>query len=370
MKEIDLALSGGGIRAMVFHLGVLRFLAEQQKMEHIRRISCVSGGSLITGLIVKEAGMRWPDSSTFLQTIYPALQHKLCNRSLITDMLRQLIRPENYRYLLSRANILGKALEKEWGITEKLADLPRVPEISFEGTTAENGKRFRFKRDSMGDYDIGYAEAGHFPLSQALAVSAAFPGGIGPLQLDTRLYQWQHPVGSESSNRTCPYDSLHLYDGGVYDNLGLEPFFDATSGKPKRKDGFLLVSDAGSPFRAGFSYGIINPLRLKRVLDITMEQCRSLRIRSLVGYLTQKKGPGAYLWINTTLSENEALHAFASAFPTTLRKLTASEFNKLAQYGYLVARLRLRYILDEAAAQTSQTKVGNDVKNYYHIENE
>ncbi len=50
-NPIALALSGGGIRAMVFHLGVLRYVAEQERLEDIQCISSVSGGSLVTGLI-------------------------------------------------------------------------------------------------------------------------------------------------------------------------------------------------------------------------------------------------------------------------------------------------------------------------------
>ena len=44
-NNIALALSGGGIRAMVFHLGVLKYLSEQNKLEEISHISTVSGGS-------------------------------------------------------------------------------------------------------------------------------------------------------------------------------------------------------------------------------------------------------------------------------------------------------------------------------------
>ena len=78
---IALALSGGGIRAMVFHLGVLRFLAEQGRLEDIRCISSVSGGSLVTGLIFQEGGMRWPNSREFLSNVYPALRERLGQRS-------------------------------------------------------------------------------------------------------------------------------------------------------------------------------------------------------------------------------------------------------------------------------------------------
>lgn len=49
-QRIALALSGGGIRAMAFHLGMLKFLAERSLLEEIHRVSTVSGGSLLVGL--------------------------------------------------------------------------------------------------------------------------------------------------------------------------------------------------------------------------------------------------------------------------------------------------------------------------------
>jgi NTE family protein len=50
-RKIGLALSGGGFRASVFHIGVLTFLAEKKQLENISYISTVSGGSLLIGLI-------------------------------------------------------------------------------------------------------------------------------------------------------------------------------------------------------------------------------------------------------------------------------------------------------------------------------
>ena len=49
--KIGLALSGGGFRASIFHMGVLKYLAEKNKLEEISYISSVSGGSLLIGLI-------------------------------------------------------------------------------------------------------------------------------------------------------------------------------------------------------------------------------------------------------------------------------------------------------------------------------
>ena len=44
--QIGLALSGGGFRATLFHLGVVRFLFENDQLKPIKLVSAVSGGSV------------------------------------------------------------------------------------------------------------------------------------------------------------------------------------------------------------------------------------------------------------------------------------------------------------------------------------
>lgn len=343
---VALALSGGGIRAMVFHLGVLKHLAEQQMLERICTVSTVSGGSLILGLLLKESGMEWPTSAQYLEQVLPTLRQKLCTRSVMGGMLRQLRHPSNWRYLISRANLVAGALRDEWGIASCLSDLPAIPEWSINGTTAETGKRFRFKRNDLGDYVLGYAAAQQFPLAEALAVSAAFPGGIGPLVIEAGEYEWKKRGWSDprdtAQNVPSPYPRLHLYDGGVYDNLGLEPFFDA--GKGQLKDTLaagtaIIVSDAGAPLPRGFSYFSLNPWRVKRVADIMSDQSRALRVRTLVNYLQQASGRGSYLYIGEPVCDGLPCPSakYVSEFPTTLRRLTPAEFDAIATHGYSVA---------------------------------
>lgn len=343
LKPIALALSGGGIRAMVFHLGVLRHLAERGLLEYVERVSTVSGGSLVIGLLLQQNEMRWPSSERFLSHSLPALREALCSRSLQWGAVRRLLNPLNWRFLLSRANLLALTLRHEWGVTAALGELPELPEWSINGTTAESGKRFRFKRRDIGEYTLGYASATRFPLASALAVSAAFPGGFGPLALETARYEWRKrewDAPAESAEPTSPaFRLLHLYDGGVYDNMGLEPFFDAGRQKPKQDGCYLICSDAGAPLPPGFDLGPLNAFRLKRVADIMSDQSRSLRVRTLVHYLQQTQSSGAYLSINTPVSASEKCPSakFAASFPTTLRRLRNGEFDKLAAHGSAVA---------------------------------
>ena len=344
-RKIALALSGGGVRAMMFHMGVLKYLSMNGLLESVNRVSTVSGGSLLLGLIFNECSYHWPSSEEFILNVYPAIRESLCSRSLTWGAVRQLRNPCNWRYLLSRSNLVAKALHKEWGINVCLSDLDFYPEWSINGTTAETGKRFRFKKESLGEYTLGYADPGDYPLANALAISAAFPGGFGPLSIQTKNFDWKKRFEWRSSPESMQsvkleHKRLHLYDGGVYDNLGLEPFFDAGRSLPKPNVDFIYISDAGAPLAPSFSNGSLNPWRLKRVADIMSDQSHALRVRTFINYLNQDAARGAYTWIGMPAAKEHYLNGNKpSLFPTTLRRVTTKEFDCIAGHGFAVANM-------------------------------
>src|SRR3954453_14702989 len=47
MNRIGLALSGGGFRATLYHLGLVRFLRDAQILPSVTHITAVSGGSIL-----------------------------------------------------------------------------------------------------------------------------------------------------------------------------------------------------------------------------------------------------------------------------------------------------------------------------------
>ena len=51
-QRIGLALSGGGFRATLFHLGVVRLLNETGQLSEVKRIGAVSGGSILAAHLV------------------------------------------------------------------------------------------------------------------------------------------------------------------------------------------------------------------------------------------------------------------------------------------------------------------------------
>lgn len=58
---LSLALSGGGFRATLFHLGVIRHLYEQKTLHHVTKIASVSGGSILAAHLV----LHWGDYTNY-----------------------------------------------------------------------------------------------------------------------------------------------------------------------------------------------------------------------------------------------------------------------------------------------------------------
>lgn len=174
-------------------------------------------------------------------------------------------------------------------------------------------------------------------------MSAAFPIGFGPLALRADAFTWKKrtwdaPKGSEQVV-DVGFKRLHLYDGGLYDNLGVEPFFHPGKQQPKNAGDCIVVSDAGAPLPAGLRSGPLNPFRIKRMMEIMSEQSRALRIRAFTNYLQMNPGAGVQLLIGTPVWGPECSEArFARSFPTSLKRLSRADFERLAGYGFAVSK--------------------------------
>ena len=373
-KDIAIALSGGGVRAVAFHAGVFKCLAENKMLENINHISSVSGGSLFTGLLYHFNNKKWPTSDQFLTEILPKIEFLLTNSSLQwNSVLRLVFNPLNWRFIFSRANILAKTIEKHWGVSMNFTELPAKPTWSINGTTGETGRRFRFKRidNSMGDYELGYAKIDiPFKLARAMAMSAAFPGGIGPITIKSKQFKWKKRSRWNSTTPaedvSPPYENLHIYDGGVYDNLGLEPLFNIGRQLPKSKNPHqrsIIVSNAGASFKRSLIPKPYSLRRLKRVADIAFDQAATLRIRSFVNYLQRHKHAGLFLQIGSDPVEkintfapsqkidpekllsqewlSKSASTQAATISTSLKQLQKSDFTLLLRHGYETGKWNL-----------------------------
>jgi NTE family protein len=242
-----------------------------------------------------------------------------------------------------------------------------MPDLSGQSIAAQErqGVVIVSKKGRWGDYELGYADVEDFSLASAMATSAAFPGGIGPLTVETKKFHWmkrKHWDAGEPEPFQPPFKQLHLYDGGVYDNLGTEPLFDVGRQSLKKDDAlptdisYLLVSDSEAPLARQAIPHPLNPLRFERIANIGLGQCRALRVRALVNFLQKNPASGAYVGIGAAaepsirklatgrealaaellkqawLSEEDARRA--ATYSTDLRQLDEAMFDLLQRHGY------------------------------------
>src|SRR5205085_8467919 len=65
MKKLGLALSGGGFRASLYHLGLIRFLRDAGILSQVTHITSVSGGSITAAHLVLNWGRYNGSASEF-----------------------------------------------------------------------------------------------------------------------------------------------------------------------------------------------------------------------------------------------------------------------------------------------------------------
>ena len=168
---------------------------------------------------------------------------------------------------------------------------------------------------------------------------------------------------------------MDLWDGGVYDNLGVESVFKPGEGLRDGID-YLIVCDASRPLSSETRQSRWRPDFLKssrRLIDIATDQVRSLRARMLMDYFKQNPGTGAYLrfgrdtrkaWSRSPVEGKSALtddeFRYVSGIGTTLRRLTESEFSLLFRHGFEVADATLstygKDVLDRVPGNTVPSK--------------
>ena len=198
LLKIGLALSGGGVRALVFHLGVLQRLATEGLLEKIAFISSVSGGSLAVGLVLAQVGNRWPTSKDYREKVLPEIRACLTSKHIQNHLFfKTICCPRSW--FLGRAHILANLFQELWGIRGKLADLPEHPKWIINATCFETGKNWRFTKQRMGDYLANHVLNPKLSLSEALAASAAVPGLIGPIYIQAKEHNW---VQIDKTNNT------------------------------------------------------------------------------------------------------------------------------------------------------------------------
>lgn len=358
--RIGLALSGGGTRAAVFHLGVLARLAKGGLLEHVTRISTVSGGSLVIALVFSHAGLKWPSSKEYVEQVLPELRTLLTTVDLFT--VRSLLQsPRQWpRLPNNRARVVASLLERRWKVRGLIKELPLTPEWLINTTCIETGKNWRFSRSVMGDWKAGHHYDPPFLLAEAAAASAAVPYAIGALKLRMPVDGWYaiDPATDLPRDRKArSFEKVALWDGGAYENLGLEPLYKVDRGMVDCD--FVIVSDASGPLPTG-KRSLLGPMMRgnlagPRVFDIASDQIRSLRSRMFVDALLREKAVGALLRMGNSVRDidirsgqikareryanfqSDADAAATLKHPTNLAHIDSDMFTAIARNGFEVA---------------------------------
>lgn len=373
--EVGLALSGGGLRATLFHLGALIRIRELGWLDRIDRISTVSGGSIMAAILARA----WPrlEDGDFSEEAFdrfvsrPAL--RFAGRHVDVPVIAVGLVPG-----VNPADFLARWFDRDICHGLRLADLPDRPRFIFNAAHVATGVSWRFSKPYMGDSRLGMVCDPDVPVAQAVAASAAFPPFVAPLVLDLSGTTIEPTEGADLHDDER-YRELHervlLLDGGGYDNLGIEPI----EGRCR----IVLASDAGGNLKVDarhFRYRFWWPL-IRRTLDVAIEVGRAQRRRALIDRATTARELAAdhqvrerlktehvALWrTSLDVTEHPLLPAgwavakgwadYLASRPTRLWPMRQDDRDRLVDWGYLTSDLMLRRWVPELDGAPAPTRL-------------
>jgi NTE family protein len=247
--KIGLALSGGGSRAMAFHLGCLRALDRLGLLSRIDVLSTVSGGSVIGVFFHAHDGDFASFEAKMREILSQGLAKRMCRKlfsllglkvaaaflligsvAIVVALIRTAIgilrlttpsslarhfeavdiRSPLHRFA-SRTSLLEAALDELLFGGASMSGLRPKPHLVVNATELRTGSAFRFGTKESGSWRWGKLHRNDVSVAHAVAASAAYPLFL-PAFDETFTFV---DKGQLRANRVV------LTDGGIYDNLGL-----------------------------------------------------------------------------------------------------------------------------------------------------
>ncbi|HVX15475.1 MAG TPA: patatin-like phospholipase family protein [Pirellulales bacterium] len=230
-KRIGLALSGGGFRATLFHLGMVRFLRDADILPSVTHITSVSGGSVLAAHLV----LNWdrytgtPDqfdavAAEVIKFMRLDVRNRIVRRAPLAipiHLSRWLMRMRRDRRL-TRTGMLEMYYQHFLYGDTCMFQLPEHPQLHILSTNLTEGSLCSFTRDGVifqkrlpGElFRFERLHAGLATVPLAVTASSAFPGFFPPLQVN----------GAEVGAADGQFNRQVFTDGGVFDNLGVRMF--------------------------------------------------------------------------------------------------------------------------------------------------
>jgi predicted acylesterase/phospholipase RssA len=356
--KIGLGLSGGGFRASIFHLGVIRRLEELGIMKDVDVVSTVSGGSIIGAYYLCEMEKR-------LREVPVARQHDPATRVEIfelvaTDFLRGVDENLRTRALIftpfyhpvlflktlflrafrasARAELMqteydrwfydGNTLDHLPAVTTEQIDKERDcsvlfgPKLILNTTSLLTGEPVTFSRQTVsGMLELSKVNRNVLPLARVVGASAGVPVLFPPTSIAGDL----------------------LVDGGVADNQGVCSLIEGDDACD-----FLIVSDASGQLEQSDTMGTGEVSVYSRTNSILMHQVRDKVIRLLLAGLRDRGFAFIHLFLNlkdraevTSRVSSEFIPAIAR-LRTDLDQFSYIEREALMYHGYTLIDAQLQ----------------------------
>ena len=344
-----LCLSGGGYRAMVFHVGVLWRLYEAGMLGSLKRISSVSGGSITAGVLALKWRKLSFDPARLKIDFVPEVVAPL--RGLAGETIDAESVIIGGLFPGSISDRIAAAYDEHLFHGATLQDMPDAPRFVINATNVQSGVLWRFMKPYMRDYRVGEVKNPTVTLAKAVAASSAFPPVLSPCEL--RLDNDAFTAKSGKDLQRPPFTThVFLSDGGVYDNLGLETAW--------KRYQTILVSDAGGQLAPEEEPKSDWPRHAYRVLNLIDNQVRALRKRQAIDSFDSGVRKGGYWGIRTDIARYQLPDALPCPFdktmelaetPTRLKRMNDNLQERLINWGYAVCDAALRKHVDKTLAK-------------------
>lgn len=243
---VVLAISGGGTRAAALGYGVLEELRRTEVMvngekrrllDEVDVISAVSGGTLPATYF-----------GLYGEKTFEDFPSKVLYRNLEVDLLKRIVSPANWFRLPSgtfgKSDLFAELYDETVFEGATFADLKMAngPFVIINGTDINTGARFSYTQEN---FDAICGDLSKVTLGRAIATSTALPPLLTPITLENRAGKcgrkapsWQAAAEAAGRDSETPGRALlraralmsyedpkrpyvHLFDGGLSENLGL-----------------------------------------------------------------------------------------------------------------------------------------------------
>jgi NTE family protein len=267
--RIGVAISGGGFRAACFGLGALRALYDTGLLPRVSVISGISGGSILTATYAYGPKDFAEFDRTAVALLRGGLQAALLRRAFTFGAIarnsyttaRVVTSSKKAAEPRLRSANRTDALRDELAhriFGQRTMDQVTHPGLATVVTSVDLGTSNAVRFGSLRSSSSPYGEITEkIPVADAVAASAAFPLLLPAME---RRYTFAPVSGGPSTIHT-----VHLSDGGVYDNLGLsalQPSRSAAYTSHVYDLDYIIACDAGTgPLKPAAGHYFVARLR-------------------------------------------------------------------------------------------------------------